>query len=200
MKLTLMCATVLALVSAVCASAGPPKVLTPAAQQPALNYGGGKAAKPKPSYTYKAKGTSCFAVDPKDDTKGDRAQIRFWMAHGPSFDVSKVEGLKVWARLVPNGAGLNFPRGWTKQQQPNPLPNQWYRFALNMTVPDLLKDWDIQVDLTWDRNYRIDVHKKLSVPFYESNCPATAESGGSVDGGVMPAVAPAASGSAGSSK
>jgi hypothetical protein len=175
MKLALLCIPLAAVMFVAAASAAGP-VAKPAKALPQINAGSG--AKLSASYTWKAKGTSCFAVNPGDDTKGDRAQIRFWMAHGPSFDVSKVEGLTVKARFVPHASGLNFTRDWTKAQQVGPLPNQWYPFALNMTVPDLLKDWDIEVDLIWDRNGRIDHHQKLTVPFYENNCPATADSGG----------------------
>ena len=73
------------------------------------------------------KGMSCFAVDPNDGA-----------VHPARF-------------------GPRLTRSRRKQKQAHPSANLWDRNVLIMPVPELLRVWDIQIDLICHRDLRIDV-------------------------------------------
>jgi hypothetical protein len=90
--------------------------------------------------------------------------------------VGGVQAFVVRARLVPHGASLpgqNTFRSWTtlKQNLAGLSPHR-YTMTVAPPVPDTEKDWDLQVQLKWDKYRRLDWNTNLkAVRFDETGCP-----------------------------
>jgi hypothetical protein len=93
--------------------------------------------------------------------------------------------MRVRARLIPPGSGLNISRSWRTQRAPTSgelLQDHRYfhNFAVDTDVMSPNADWRVQVKLIWDRKVPFhDVVKGYTFPFRTGNC-AGADNGDAV--------------------
>jgi hypothetical protein len=135
--------------------AGNPPITSPAASQQVSAGGAGKHVD-KNEHSYIAKGSACIIGTARPGTYAN------FILH---------------ARMIPHGQNLavqNFTRPWATQVGPwigggtashNQSMTTW---AL---VPDIEKDWDLQVKLQWKRDLARDWNTTLKIQFNEAACP-----------------------------
>ena len=121
------------------------------------------------SHYYFTKGSRCVA--------GPRDSVTFIMYAGP-FDQTKVQNFVLRARMIPHGQDTplqNYTRPWTTTYSASFITAGTVSHRYTMTaaapVPDLQKDWDLQVKMTWNRLGRIDWNTSLTIGFEEYACP-----------------------------
>jgi len=97
--------------------------------------------------------------------------------HANDARYSYVQAFKMRARMVPAGSGGNvlttWPRHWTTLNQPLTLTGA-HNLVVQVVAPiaDTQKDWDLQVELYWDRMSKPDWSSKLTIKnFNTSGCP-----------------------------
>jgi hypothetical protein len=152
--------------------AGNPPITSPAASQQVSAGGAGKHVD-KNEHSYIAKGSACIIGTARP---GTYAKVSFLMQAGP-YPATKVTNFILHARMIPHGQNLavqNFTRPWATQVGPwigggtashNQSMTTW---AL---VPDIEKDWDLQVKLQWKRDLARDWNTTLKIQFNEAACP-----------------------------
>jgi hypothetical protein len=154
------------------ASAGNPPVFHPAKPQQASTNGSSSDGK---DHWFIPKGSSC--VNDTNATPGKYARVSFLM-HADGFPTSAVENFILHARMIPHGqnlAGQNWTRSWTTFKDISLIGGSagHSRVLFVLTpVPDVEKDWDLQVKLQWKRMSRLDWNKTLTIQFNEARCPA----------------------------
>jgi hypothetical protein len=122
---------------------------------------------------WKFLGTKCI-----DTPEGERyAHVRVRMiVHNGGAGPHWATNMRVKARLVPTGSGLNLPRSWRTTRFPvhsDLLQDTSYAhdMAVNTDVMSPEADWRVQVKLIWDRKLPFhDVVKKFSFPFKTDKC------------------------------
>ena len=122
------------------------------------------------SHYYFTKGSQCIA--------GPSDRVSFVM-YSDAFDQTKVQNFVLRARMIPHGQDTplqNFTRPWTTVTNPSFIAagtgGHRYIMTASAPVPDLQKDWDLQVKMTWNRLGRLDWNKSLTIRFEEDACPA----------------------------
>lgn len=124
---------------------------------------------------YRSKGSSCIA---RPGLSGAFARASVLM-HSDDFASTNVQAFKLSARLVPTTAGINISRPWTNYTQKVSL-NGAHTLQLTVfaPVPDVEKDWSLQIHVTWDRMTRLDWHTSLTVKqFNTAKCPDASDDG-----------------------
>jgi hypothetical protein len=118
---------------------------------------------------YRSKGSSCIA---RAGQSGAWARASVLM-HADDFPSTKVQAFKLSARLVPTTAGLDVTRPWkTFTQRLTLTGTHDLVMTVYAPVPDTLKDWNLQIRVTWDRMSRLDWHNQLTVKnFSTATCP-----------------------------
>jgi hypothetical protein len=121
------------------------------------------------SHYYFTKGSRCVA--------GPSDKVAFVM-YADAFDKTKVQNFVLRARMIPHGQDTplqNFARPWTTVTSPSFIvagtAGHRYTMTAAAPVPDLQKDWDLQVKMTWNRLGRIDWNTSLTIRFEEDACP-----------------------------
>jgi hypothetical protein len=84
--------------------------------------------------------------------------------------------MRVKARLIPPGSGLNLPRSWRTTRFPVHSQlfqdyNYSHDMAVNTDVMSAAADWLVQVKLIWDRKSPLhDVVHEFKFPFNTAHC------------------------------
>ena len=84
--------------------------------------------------------------------------------------------MRVKARLIPPGSGLNLPRSWRTTRFPTHSQllqdhNYSHDMAVNTDVMSPETDWLVQVKLIWDRTVPLhDVVHEFKFPFKTAHC------------------------------
>jgi hypothetical protein len=124
---------------------------------------------------YRSKGSSCIA---RPGLSGAFARASVLM-HSDDFASTNVQAFKISARLVPTTAGINISRPWTNYTQKVSLTGaHTLLLTVFAPVPDVAKDWSLQIHVTWDRMTRLDWHTSLTVKqFNTAKCPGASDNG-----------------------
>lgn len=123
---------------------------------------------------YKHVRTDCIAT-PNDSTGG------YLISAGPVYkwgtNAHKNNNLRkfiIKTRMVPVAAGHNWFRNWHKQTlrvKAKDADKSHNFFAGVHTEPQSDSfDWNVEVDLRWDRKHKKDWHVRTTIPFDEGFC------------------------------
>lgn len=132
----------------------------------------GSAGANDSSHYYIAKGSSCAS-----GPTGATAKVSMLMYADP-FLRTYATNFILHTRLIPHGQtlpGQNWPRTWSTTVSPSIIgggPTTWHKLILTSTakVPDLEKDWDLQIKMQWKRDSRPDWNKTLVLKHFQQRC------------------------------
>jgi hypothetical protein len=122
---------------------------------------------------WKFQGTKCVQTD--NDLVYAHVGVRMIVRNRGHFR-HWATSMRVKARLIPPGSGLNLPRSWRTTRYPVHSQlfqdyNYSHDMAVNTDVMSPAGDWLVQVKLIWDRKAPLrDVVHEFKFPFNTANC------------------------------
>jgi hypothetical protein len=125
-------------------------------------------------YAHQHLGTQCMVAETSYGS-----MVTAYTTWRISSGVESPNGYQWRARLIPSRPGLNFFRSWNEVEVPDVGSTQATGYDATVTTPPMSAslDWDLQVELTWERSNERDWHVEHVLPFDERACvPATAAS------------------------
>jgi hypothetical protein len=98
-----------------------------------------------------------------------------WTMSTSAHKKNNLRKFKIKARLIPTTAGINAPRNWREHSR---AVKAGYEDKAFNRIPIGVRtesqsdsfDWNLQVELRWDRNNKRDWVVKTTIPFNEGFC------------------------------
>jgi hypothetical protein len=98
-----------------------------------------------------------------------------WTMSASAHKKNNLRKFKIKARLIPTAVGLNAPRNWREHTRAVKVGYQDKAFnqipiGVRTEPQSDSYDWNLQVELRWDRNNKRDWLVKTTIPFNEGFC------------------------------